>query len=166
MSGFRQPVSTAQIVAAGAMLTANNLDDVANKATSRTNLAVLGVAANLSDVNNATTALVNLGGVPKVVVINAQTDSYTLALTDLGKLVTITKATGATLTIDTNANVAFAVGAEILIAARGAGQVTVTGAGGVTVTGNPGLKLSGQYSYGCLTQIAADVWDLVGQLAA
>lgn len=144
MSGFSQPVTTAQIVAAGALIKTNNL----------------------SDVNNATTALVNLGGVPKVVVLNAQTNSYTLVLADLGKLVTITKATGTTLTVPTNASVAFAVGSEILIAARGAGQVTVAGAGGVTVNGNPGLKLSGQYSYGCLTQVATDVWDLVGQLAA
>src|SRR5262245_33006432 len=42
---------------------AQNLNDVANKATSRANLAVLGIAANLSDVADADTSLDNIGGV-------------------------------------------------------------------------------------------------------
>jgi hypothetical protein len=49
---------------AGDMLAANNLSDLANKATSRTNLAVLGTAANLSDVASAATARTNLGAAP------------------------------------------------------------------------------------------------------
>lgn len=45
----------------GDMLAAQNLNDVASKATSRANLAVLGIAANLSDLASATTARTNLG---------------------------------------------------------------------------------------------------------
>lgn len=45
----------------GDMLAAQNLNDVANKATSRTNLAVLGIAANLSDLASAATGRSNLG---------------------------------------------------------------------------------------------------------
>lgn len=201
MSGFPRPITAAQIAAAGGLLAANNLNDVANKATSRTNLAVLGIAANLSDVNsaatsrtnlglgtaavqnvgafaqvannlsdlsNVVTALINLNGVPRTVVINAQTGTtYTLVLADLGKLVTLTNGAGITLTVPTTANQAFGAGDEVLIAARGAGQVTVVGDTGVTVNGAPGLKLTDQYSYATLTrQTAANTWDLVGRLSA
>lgn len=176
MSGFPRPITAAQVAAAGAMLKANNLSDVTTVATARTNLG-LGTAAvqnvgvfaqvanNLSDVT-AATALANLGGVPLNVTINAQTDSYTLVLGDLGKLVTLNKATAVTLTVPTNANVAFAVGAQILLGQIGAGQVTVAGDTGVTVNATPGLKLSAQYSYAGLVKRATNTWDLVGDISA
>lgn len=178
MSGFPRVVTSAQIVAGGGMLRANNLSDVASVATSRTNLGLgtaavaaassfLAVANNLSDVNNAATALANLSGTPLNITINPQTGTtYTLALADLGKLVTLSNVGAITLTVDTAANVAFAVGAEILIAQIGAGQVTVAGAGGVTVNATPGLKLRAQYSYGCLVKRATNTWDLSGDLSA
>jgi Pectate lyase superfamily protein len=49
--------------AAGALLAANNLSDVANAATSLANLGGLSKAANLSDIANPATALANLGGI-------------------------------------------------------------------------------------------------------
>ena len=78
--------------------------------------------------------------------LNAQTGTtYTLVLTDNGRLVTLSNAAAITLTVPTNASVAFATGAVINIQQIGAGQVTVAGAAGVTVTGT-GTKLRTQYS--------------------
>ena len=96
---------------------------------------------------------------------NAQTDSYTLVLSDAGKLVEIGKATAATLTIPTNATVAFPVGTKIDILQTGAGQVTVAGAG-VTINATPGLKLSAQWAAATLVKRATDTWVLIGSLSA
>ena len=97
--------------------------------------------------------------------LNAQTGtSYQLALTDAGKLVTLTNAAGITLTVPTNAVAAFAIGTQIDIAQLGAGQVTVSSA--ATVRATPGAKLRDQYSVGSLIKIATDEWLLVGDLTS
>jgi hypothetical protein len=96
--------------------------------------------------------------------INAQTGtSYTLVLTDAGRLVTLTNASAITLTIPANSTAAFPVGTVIQLAQRGAGQVTTSPAGGVTRNAFGGAtKLAGQYAYATLTKIATDTWDLAG----
>jgi DNA-binding IclR family transcriptional regulator len=97
---------------------------------------------------------------------NAQTGTtYTLALSDLGKLITLSNASPITLTVPTNASVAFADGSRIDIVQTGAGQVTVAGASGVTVNSkNSGLKLVTQYSGASLWYQGSDVWLAVGDL--
>lgn len=98
--------------------------------------------------------------------LNAQTGTtYTLVLTDNGRLVTLSNAAAITLTVPTNASVAFATGAVINIQQIGAGQVTVAGAGGVTVTGT-GTKLRTQYSAAALVKTGTDSWTLIGDLSA
>jgi hypothetical protein len=100
------------------------------------------------------------------VTLNAQTGTtYTLVLTDNGRLVTLSNAAAITLTVPTNASVAFATGAVINIQQIGAGQVTVAGAGGVTVTGT-GTKLRTQYSAAALVKTGTDSWTLIGDLSA
>jgi hypothetical protein len=97
--------------------------------------------------------------------VNAQTGTtYTLVLTDAGKLVTMSNAAAITLTVPTNAVAAFAIGTSIDLAQLGAGQVTVTSA--ATLRSTPGAKLRAQYSSGSLIKIAADEWLLVGDLSA
>lgn len=97
--------------------------------------------------------------------INAQTGtSYTLVLSDAGKLVTLSNASAITLTIPTNASVAFPTGTVIDIAQIGAGQVTVGGAS-VTINSADGdKKLRVQYSSGSLIKTGTDTWLLVGDL--
>jgi hypothetical protein len=98
--------------------------------------------------------------------LNAQTGTtYTLALTDNGRLVTLSNASAITLTVPTNASVAFATGAVVNIQQIGAGQVTVSGASGVTVTGT-GTKLRTQYSAAALVKTGTDSWTLIGDLSA
>jgi hypothetical protein len=102
--------------------------------------------------------------------INAQTGTtYTLALADAGKLVTLDNAAAITLTVPTNASVAFEVGTVIALQQLGAGAVSVAGAAGVTVNGiAPGSAAltSAQYlTTAALTQHASDTWTLTGAVA-
>jgi hypothetical protein len=97
---------------------------------------------------------------------NAQATSYTLVLTDNGKLVEISNASANNLTVPLNSSVAFPVGAQINILQTGAGQTTVVATGGVTINATPGLKLRAQWSAATLIKRATDTWVLVGDLSA
>jgi hypothetical protein len=101
-----------------------------------------------------------------LIALNAQTGTtYTVALTDVGKLVTITNGSPITLTIPTNATVAFAIGDQINIAQFGAGVITIAGAVGVTVRSNGSkLKTNGQYAVATVVKIGTDEWLALGNL--
>jgi hypothetical protein len=106
-------------------------------------------------------------GIPAVLAANAQTGTtYTLVLTDGGKIVTLSNASAITLTVPTNASVAFAAHSIVNLLQLGAGQVTVAGAGGVTVNSRGGaLKLAGQYAMATLYRTATtDSWVLSGDI--
>lgn len=96
--------------------------------------------------------------------VNAQgtATSYTLALTDAGKLVTFTGA-AATVTIPLNSSVAFAVGDQINIAQLGSSQITIGTASGVTlVSAGSKTKTNGQYAVVTVVQYTANSWLLLG----
>jgi hypothetical protein len=97
---------------------------------------------------------------------NAQTGTtYTLALTDVAKVISLTNASPVTLTIPTNATVAFPLGTQILLYQGGAGQVTIGGAG-VTIRSQANrLKITGQYGTAALLKVGTDEWVLFGNLA-
>ena len=100
-------------------------------------------------------------------VFNAQTGTtYTLALTDVAKVVSLTNASAITLTIPTNATVAFPTGTQILLYQGGAGQVTVGGAGVTIRSQGTKLKLFGQYAVAGLLKVGTDEWVLFGNTAA
>jgi hypothetical protein len=102
--------------------------------------------------------------------INAQTGtSYTLALTDAAKLVTLTNAAAITLNINTDANVNFAIGTQIILYQGGAGQVTVAATTPATTSvrsQGSKTKIAGQYGVVCVTKIAANEWVLFGNTTA
>ena len=99
--------------------------------------------------------------------LNAQTGTtYTLALADLAKLVTLSNAGAITLTVPLESSVAFAIGDRIDLLQKGAGQVTIVGAGGVTVNATPGLKLRAQWSSATLIKLDTNSWVLLGDLQA
>lgn len=99
--------------------------------------------------------------------INEQTGTtYTLVLTDRGKLVTLNNASAITLTVPPNSSVAFATGTVITISQLGAGTVTVAAGTGVTINSlDSNLDLSGQYAAAALHKTGTDTWLLVGSLA-
>lgn len=95
--------------------------------------------------------------------INNQTGTtYTLALSDSGKIVVLDNVSGITLTVPTNGSIPFPTGSRITLTQKGAGQVTVAGASGVTVNSANGLKLNTQYSIATLIKLDTDVWYLTG----
>jgi len=99
--------------------------------------------------------------------VNTQTGtSYTLVLSDAGKLVTLNNSSAITLTVPPNSSVAFQVGATIALAQLGAGTVSVAEGSGVTVSSlDDKVDLSGQYATASLVKTGTDAWLLVGALA-
>jgi len=104
---------------------------------------------------------------PRDITINEQTDSYTLVLTDNGKLIDMNKATAVTLTVPKYSSVAFPTGATIAIRQKGAGAVTIAPVDGdVTVQYEEGLDLTGQHAVACLIKVAENTWVATGSLEA
>ena len=103
-----------------------------------------------------------------LVTTNAQTGTtYTLVLTDRGKMIELNNASAITLTIPTNASVAFPTGTRIDLLQTGAGQVTISPSGGVTVNAKgSATKITGQWSAATLIKRASDTWVLIGDISA
>lgn len=98
--------------------------------------------------------------------INAQTASYTLALTDAGQYVRVTVSSANNVTVPAESSVNFPIGTQITIRQAGAGQTTIVEGTGVTVTTPETLKLRGQHSTATLVKVGSDLWDLMGDLEA
>ncbi len=101
--------------------------------------------------------------------LNAQTGTtYTLVITDNGRLVTLSNAAAITLTVPLNATVAYATGAIINVQQIGAGQVTIQGASGVTITSTGATattpKTRAQYSAASIIKTGTDSWTVIGDI--
>ena len=102
--------------------------------------------------------------------LNAQTGTtYTLVLTDNGRLVTLNNAAAIALTVPLNSSVAFATGAIINIQQIGAGAVTIQGASGVTITSTGATSTApvtrAQYSAASIIKTGTDSWTVIGDIA-
>lgn len=98
--------------------------------------------------------------------INAQTGtSYTLATSDMGKLITMNNANAITLTVPQNSVVSIPVGTQIAFTQMGAGQITVAGSGLATIRSATTFKTRSQYSTCSLVKVAYNEWLLLGDLA-
>ena len=102
----------------------------------------------------------------KLISINAQSGaSYTLVLSDAGKLVTMNNGSGNTLTIPDNTGVAFPIGTQILVKQKGNGATTFASDPSVTIQSYLNRVVSlGQYSLFTLIKIDTNVWSLGGNL--
>ena len=91
---------------------------------------------------------------------NAQTGtSYTLALSDFTKLVTLNNAAAVAVTLPLEATVAWEAGTQLRLLNVGAGTVTVAGAVGVTINGSP-LTL-GQFKGANLIKTGTNTWVFI-----
>lgn len=121
--------------------------------------ATLALASQYAAGTSATTALGTL-----YVQINAQTANYTLALTDVNKLVDMNSSGTITLTIPSSGTVNFVTGSVIALRQLGAGKVQITTASGVTLRKEVGAKTTGQYAVASLVKTGADEWLTFGAL--
>ena len=102
-----------------------------------------------------------------MIAINAQTATYTAVLTDDGKLITMSVATGNNFTVPPNSSVAFGIGTQINIAQLGAGQTTIAAGAGVTLnSAGAKLKLKEQYALATCVKTDTNTWFVVGNLSA
>lgn len=97
---------------------------------------------------------------------NEETASYTLVLSDAGKIVEMNVGSANNLTVPLNSSVEFPVGTNITILQTGAGQTTIVATGGVTINATPGLKLRTQWSSATLIKRATDTWVAIGDLVS
>ena len=98
---------------------------------------------------------------------NNRVASYTLVLTDIGKVIEMSVGSANDLTVPLNASVAFPTGTQIHIVQYGAGQTSIVATGGVTIRSDAGrLKIANRYCGVTLMKIAADEWYLIGALTA
>ena len=104
---------------------------------------------------------------------NPQTGTtYTLALTDRAKLVSMNNAAANVVTVPTNAAVAFPIGSSIIIEQLGAGVTTITGDTGVTIRGGGASvsagsgAISNRYDIVTLIKRATNTWVAQGSIGA
>lgn len=106
------------------------------------------------------------GGGSGTYTVNNQTGTtYTFALTDAGNLVTFNNASLVSATIPLNSSVAFPVGTKIDVIQLGVGRVMFIASSGVTLHYTPSYFTRTQYSGCSLIQVAANTWNLVGDVS-
>jgi hypothetical protein len=103
-------------------------------------------------------------------VFNAQTGtSYTLVLTDVAKVISLTNGSAITLNVPTNASVAFPIGTQVLLYQGGAGQVSVVATTPATTSiraQGSKTKINGQYGIAGLLKVNTDEWVVFGNTTA
>ena len=96
---------------------------------------------------------------------NSNTGSYTLALSDQGKILPFNTTSTGTITIPLNSSVAFPTGSFVNFVQAGTGPILITGASGVSVQSeNNKLKLKAQYAVAGCVKTDVDTWVAFGNL--
>jgi hypothetical protein len=159
-------LATVAVAANASTITTANITDVRVDAGTNLTGDISSVTAGAGLTGGGSSGSVTLA---TSVATNPQTGtSYTLALSDNGKLVTLANGSAIAVTIPLNSSVALPVGAAIMMSAYGAGLVTISGAGGVTVVSNGATAASPvirtTYSSAVAIQTSANNWLVVGDL--
>jgi hypothetical protein len=101
--------------------------------------------------------------VRKIPTINVQTGTtYTLQVSDLGKIITINNAAAITLTVPSGLDLGF----NCLIVQLGAGRITISSSGTTIFQRQSFLKTAGQYAVVSLISYNTNTFILSGDVAA
>lgn len=92
--------------------------------------------------------------------------SYTLVLSDWGKIIEMQNGGPNTVNIPTNASVPFPIGTEIQVIQNNSGQTTIAGAGVTLRSKSSFLKIANQFTGVTLVKRATDEWYVIGNLSA
>jgi len=96
---------------------------------------------------------------------NSNTGSYTIALSDQGKILPFNTTSTGTITVPLNASAAFPTGSFVNFIQTGTGPILITGASGVSVQSeNSKLKLKAQYAVAGVVKTDTDTWVAFGNL--
>jgi len=94
--------------------------------------------------------------------INTVTGSYTLQLSDAGKLVQVNSSSTSTVTIPPNSSVPFRIGTRIAIQRYGTNSVTIQAGSGVTLRDpNSMASITTQYDLRVILKIGSNEWVIV-----
>ena len=101
-------------------------------------------------------------------IVTEASGARTLSIADIGAYVRYTNLAASALTVPTNATVAFLIGTTFNGIQAAAGKVSIAGASGVTINIPTDYKAitRAQFAPFCLIKVAADTWDLIGDLEA
>jgi hypothetical protein len=163
------------IITPGSNLTADRTLTVTTGDADRTldisaaSVTVSSFAATVLDDTSASSARSTLDTEQLGVVraVNAQGGtSYTLVLTDAGKLVNMSNGSGNTVTVPPNSSVAFATGTWIRISQGDVGATTLVEGSGVEVgVYGDNLQLAGPFAGCIIVKVGTDNWLAFGEFA-
>ena len=94
-----------------------------------------------------------------------KTSTYTLALSDMNSIITLSAASETTLFIPANSAVPLPIGATVTVIQLGSGQVVVDGNGYDLSSSTGYMKTAEQHSVITLYKINANEWILAGDLS-
>ncbi len=98
--------------------------------------------------------------------ISTKTSSYTLTLSDIGKLVEFNSSSDLTLTIPSNLSVAFPIGTQIIVSRLGTGKVNFVISSDTLLSASSYTYIANQYSAVTLVKRSSTQWYLFGDLSA
>ena len=100
------------------------------------------------------------------IAINTQGGNYTLQLSDASNtLIRMTSSSANSVTIPNDTTANLPVGSAVLISQNGTGQTTIVADAGVTIVSPETLKIGKQYGKITAIKVAANSWELEGNLA-
>lgn len=140
----------------GALLSNNNLSDVPNKATARTNLGVYSV-----------TEVDNLLAAKRVLYnsIRAISANHTLQASDHSSFIAATNASTISVVLPANASVAIPNGFTARISRFGVGDVQFVPDSGVTILSKSGpLIIEMQYGVAVIEKVDTNTWVISGDM--
>jgi hypothetical protein len=117
-----------------------------------------GISVSGGSGTSTTTTTTTTSG---IVSFNLQTGNYTLAASDIGKIVRVSSSISCSVTIPDNGSVPMTIGSFITIEQAGTGSVTAITGSGVTIL-PPARTTFGQYKVIQAYKIDTNIWNVLG----